>query len=171
MAELYTPLIFRWCLRAGLQANAAEDIVQEVFRVVAARIDGFTRQRPDGTFRGWLWQITRNKLGDYFRHLRNHPSGLGGSDALERWHQLATPEEPSSAADADDGLSDLCRRGLELVRAEFRPSTWDAFWRVLVDGQSPEDVAESLGLSVNAVYLAKSRVLRRLRAVLGDQDE
>lgn len=171
MATLYTPLIFRWCLRAGIQTHPAEDVVQEVFRTVAARVGDFSREQPGSTFRGWLWTVTRYKLGDYFRQLKTHPQAAGGSDALERWHELEAAEDPSSADSADDDLGDLCRRALAMVRVEFRDTTWQAFWSVVVEGQEAADVASNLGLSVNAVYLAKSRILRRLRAVLGDQDE
>src|ERR1700683_3329399 len=67
LAELYAPLVFHWCRGQGLQANDAEDVVQEVFLVIHQRICDFRRVTPEASFRGWLWGITRNKLGDWFR--------------------------------------------------------------------------------------------------------
>ena len=75
--------------------------------------------------------------------------------------QFAPPPQPATPGS-------LHRRGLELIQGEFAERTWKAFWRVAVDGCTPADVADELGLSVNSVYLAKSRVLRRLREELGD---
>lgn len=168
MAELYTPLIYRWALRAGLQPADAADVVQEVFRVVAARVGGFSREGAGGTFRGWLWRITYHKVGDFFRRRKAGASAAGGSDALDELHQLAAPAD-SSSSEAAEGLGGLCRRGLAMVRGEFSETTWQAFWRVVVEDEPPETVSQSLAVSINVVYLAKSRVLRRLREVLGDE--
>lgn len=170
MANLYTPVVHGWVQTAGVGQTDAADIVQEVFAVVATRIDGFTQNRADSTFRGWLWRITRYKIGDYFRKVKKHPTATGGSSALEQWSQLEAANDDTSN-DANEGLGPLCQRGLAVIRPEIRETTWQAFWRVVVEDQPPRDVAESLGVSLNSVYLARSRVLRRLREVLGDQDE
>jgi RNA polymerase sigma-70 factor (ECF subfamily) len=169
MAMLYTPWIYSRARHSGLQRDDAADVVQEVFRAVLARVVDFSKEGPNSTFRGWLWRITYHKLGDFFRQQRSHPQGQGGSDALEKIHDV-TALSDSSSAEAIDDLNGLCHRGLSLVRVEFRETTWQAFWQVVVEDQAPEKVAESLGMTMNAVYLAKSRILRRLREVLGDQD-
>ncbi len=169
LVHLYGPVVYTWCKRRGLQPSDAEDVAQEVFRTVLLRVADFRRERQDSTFRGWLWTITRNKLGDYIRRCGAHPQPAGGSEARERLEQVADADlgdEP----DADDGGL-LYRRALDLIRAEFEQPTWESFWRVVGGGQRPADVAAALGLSLNAVYLAKSRVLRRLREELGEAND
>lgn len=160
LARLYAPLVYRWCRGRGLQGADAEDVVQEVFRAVHARIADFRRERPGDSFRGWLWGITWNKLGDHFRRAAR-PDARGGGEGLDR---LPADGPPPSAP----GGTGLYRRAVEHVRGEFGENTWQAFWRVAVEDQPPAAVAADLGLSVNAIYLAKSRVLRRLREELGD---
>jgi RNA polymerase sigma-70 factor, ECF subfamily len=165
LVRLYGPMVFGWCLRAGLQAADAADVGQEVFAAVARAIQGFRHDRKGDTFRGWLYVITRNKLRD--RSIPPGGAGAGGSDAQRRLAEICAEEAepampPSDAIEADEQKA-LYRRATEMVRSEFETRTWDAFWRVFVDGDSAADVASDLGVSVNSVYLAKSRVLRRLR--------
>ena len=164
--RLYGPLIYRWCRRGRLQPEDAADVTQEVFRTVAARIDDFRRDRPGDSFRGWLWTITRHKIGDHLRRLRREPDAAGGSDAQERWQQLPDPLPDDDDAAAD--FSDLVHRAMDLVRAEFGDRTWQAFWRATVEGRATKDVAAELGVTPDAVRMAKSRVLRRLREELPD---
>jgi RNA polymerase sigma-70 factor, ECF subfamily len=162
LAVLYTPLVYRWCRRRGLQQSDAEDVVQEVFCTVLTRVHDFRRRQPGDSFRGWLWTITYNKLGDHFR--RSAGRAAGGQEELE---QAAAPPD-SDSGESDAATAGLYRRAYDLIRGEFEERTWQAFWRVAVEDQRPADVAAALGLSVNSVYLAKSRVLRRLHEELGD---
>jgi RNA polymerase sigma-70 factor (ECF subfamily) len=163
LVSLYGPLIYSWCRRAGVQPADAADLGQEVFRAVARKVGDFRHAGPGGSFRGWLRTITTNKLRDHARRVANGPAGEGGSDAQHRLLQIPSsqPEEDECLAAYDDRL--VCRRAVELIRAEFEDTTFQAFWRVVVEDERPADVAAALGLSVNAVYLAKSRVLRRTR--------
>jgi RNA polymerase sigma-70 factor, ECF subfamily len=162
---LYGPMVYGWCIRAHLQPADAADVGQEVFASVARSIGGFRHDRPGDSFRGWLFTITRNKIRD--RPKRPGADGIGGSDAQQTLAQL-----PAESLDEADSISDsgpvsekklLCRRAMELLQVEFEPRTWEAFWRSFVEMQAPADIASDLGMSVNAVYLAKSRILRRLR--------
>jgi RNA polymerase sigma-70 factor (ECF subfamily) len=165
LVSVYGPTVYGWCRRAGLQPADAADVGQEVFAAVARAIDGFRHNRAGDTFRGWLYVITRNKLRD--RAAPPGAVGAGGSDAQRRLANFATsqPEEIGSSADAEEvnEREALCRRAVESVRGEFEPRTWQAFWRTFVDGQAAADVAADLGVTANVVYLARSRVLRRLR--------
>lgn len=168
LVDLYGPLVCAWCRQARLPAEDVADVVQEVFRAVAQSLSTFHKSRPGDTFRGWLRVITRNKVRDHFRKERGQPRAAGGSSAQRHLTELpdllSDGDEPCSPG-ADGGL---LHRALELVRAEFEVLTWQAFWRTAVDGQAPVDVAAALGLTVNAVYKARSRVLRRLREELGE---
>ena len=165
LAHLYGPLVYGWCRRAGLQARDAEDVLQEVFLTVAVRIADFRHDRPGDTFRGWLRTITHHKLGDWLRRQANREQAVGGSEALRRLLEAPAVE----ALETEPGEAGvLYHRALESIRAEFEERSWQAFWRVVVEEHNPADVAADLGLTRNAVYIARSRILRRLREVLGD---
>ncbi|OWK40869.1 transcriptional control [Fimbriiglobus ruber] len=166
LVHLYGPLVDRWCGHRGVRGQDADDVRQEVFQAVATGLDGFRRDRPGDTFRGWLRGITRFKLLDHFRRRQAHPEAQGGTDAhLRLQQQVADEDLPDDTA---DDLGGLYRRALELVRGEFEPQTWDAFWRTAVEGQSPTDIATQLGVTPAAIRKAKSRVLLRLRQEIGD---
>lgn len=165
MAILYAPLVHRWVLCHRLHHEDAADIVQEVFTVVLQKLPDFRRDRPGDTFRGWLWEITQNVTRAHLRRRAKAPVAAGGSEAFRHLQQVPSEESDSSA---DDGYGMLCRRALPLIQVEFESTTWQAFWRVAVEGQRPAEVAIQLGISPNAVYVAKFRVLRRLREVLGE---
>jgi RNA polymerase sigma-70 factor (ECF subfamily) len=167
--DLYDPVVRQWCARSGLAAHDAADVAQEVFRSVAASLGKFRRDRPRDTFRGWLWTITRNKIRDHWRARKEIPDAFGGTDAQRRLADL--PEELSGewSTAAGVGTGDgLFRRALEQIRAGFEERTWQAFWRTAVEDQTAAEVAAALGMSPGAVYVAKSRVLARLREELGD---
>ncbi len=168
LVDLYGPLVYRWCRRSQLQPNDASDVVQEVFTAVAQHISGFERQTGQGGFRAWLATITRNKIHDFYRRQRGRAVAHGGTDAYEQMAQVPAPEAISEATRGPDDEQLLSHRALELVRAEFENRTWEAFRRAVLEGQQPSHIAEDLGISINAVYKSKSRVLRRLRQELGE---
>ena len=165
LAALCGPLVEHWCRRGGARPEDAADVTQEVLLAVSQGLERFERRGP-GSFRGWLRGITRHKLLDYYRRSERQAAAAGGSTALERLQEVPDPE-PGSDEDADE-MSGLYRRALDLIRGEFEERTWQAFWGVVVEGKSPADVAESLGVRVNVVYIARSRILRRLREELGE---
>jgi RNA polymerase sigma-70 factor, ECF subfamily len=167
-AHLFGPVVADWCRRAGLHEQDAADVQQEVFAAVARGVAQFHRDRPGDSFRGWLWGITQNKLRDYWRRRADQPRAAGGSDAQERLAQIAFDESGKSSASAGRQRHGQFRRALECLRAEFEDRTWQAFWRVTVDGEAVADVAAQLKMTASAVYVAKSRVLRRLRDEFGD---
>jgi RNA polymerase sigma-70 factor (ECF subfamily) len=182
LTYLYLPVVLEWARRAGLRPEDAEDVGQEVFRTVALKLADFRRDRPGDTFRGWLWTIAQSKLRDHWRRrkARGNVAAAGGTDAQIQLAQFPFEEEPADSADpaaaaaaargtpgAEESRG-LYRRGLELIRAEFAERTWQAFWKVTVDERPVADVAAELGMSPGAVYVAKSRVLRRLRDELAD---
>ena len=75
-------------------------------------------------------------------------------------------EAPLSSSISDASSADLVRRGLDLIRAEFEPHTWQAFWQLAVEDRSVDEIARELGMQKPAVRQAKYRVLRRLRQEL-----
>ncbi len=161
--DLYGPLIRRVARRGGLQDADAADLEQEVFRAVAGAIGRYDPDRARGSFRGWLLRIARNLLLNLLAAQRRRPMAGGGTDAAAL---LAAQPDPS-AEDSAFFETEYRRRTFEWaatqVREEFRTPTWQAFWRTAVDGEEAAAVAADLGLSVGAVYVARSRVLARLR--------
>jgi RNA polymerase sigma-70 factor (ECF subfamily) len=168
LVTLYGPLVVAWCRQHGLQAADVEDVVQEVFQVVLRRVGDFRKERAADTFRGWLWTITRHKLGDHWRRKAAHPQAAGGSEVRQQLEQIPETESPASCEASSELTAGLYQRALDMVRSQFEETTWRAFLMVVCDNRRPADVAEDLRLSLNAVYLAKSRVLCALRETLGD---
>jgi RNA polymerase sigma-70 factor (ECF subfamily) len=169
LVALYAPLVLHWCRRQGLQDHDAADVFQEVFQAVVSHVAGFRRDRPGGTFRGWLRTITQNKLRDHFRRRGGEAQGVGGSSARDRLAQLPGPEPAEESCAPDEVVEGaLFARALALIRAEFEERTWAAFWGTAVEGRAAKDVAADLAMTRGAVRVAKSRVLHRLRAELGD---
>ena len=155
--ELYAPLIYHWTLRAGLSGDDAADCVQDVLTLLVDKLPTFTYDSKK-SFRAWLRTVTVNKCRDAFRHKATAANAT-------------VPLQPQDALSVDDVelftdqeyVSSLVHRSLELMQTEFETNTWKACWAQVVSGESPAAVAERLGMTENAVYLAKSRVLRRLR--------
>jgi RNA polymerase sigma-70 factor (ECF subfamily) len=168
LVALYAPLVLSWCRVWGLRDDDAADVIQEVFQAIATHLGGFRRQRAGDTFRGWLRTITRNKVNDHFRRTKREPAGVGGSEARALLLQVAGAEPTDGSTPADAAEGELLRRALEMIRGEFEPRTWEAFWQTAVEGRATADVAADLGMSPGAVRVAKSRVLHRLRADLGE---
>jgi RNA polymerase sigma-70 factor (ECF subfamily) len=154
--QLYSPLLCQWARRLGLQGQDAADLVQDVFTVLVEKLPAF-RYDPGKRFRGWLWTVTLNKR----RERRRQPAPVPQA-APEVLDELTGPDT-GQAIDEEEYRQYLTRRALELMRSEFHPATWKAFWECVVNERSAAEVARELGLSENAVYLAKGRVLRRLR--------
>jgi RNA polymerase sigma-70 factor (ECF subfamily) len=155
--DVYGPVVYRWARRTGLQPQDAADVVQNVFCSVTTAIGDFRHGAAKASFRGWLHTITRRKIVDLTRINGRIPKTAG--DMLIHSRPDLEDAFEESATDA----SFVTRRVLELIQIEFEETTWRAFWRTAVDGASGADVARDLGLSVGAVYKAKSRVLRRVR--------
>jgi RNA polymerase sigma-70 factor (ECF subfamily) len=163
LVRLYSPVVFHWCKRAGLQPADAEEVGQEVFLAVARAVVTFRRDREGDTFRGWLRTITENKIRDHAPPLGG--KGGGGSGAHERLLHLPAPEPPASDDVAETSI--LYLRALELIEASFEANTRRAFW-LAIAGWKAQDIAAELGTSTAAVYIAKSRVLGRLRSEFHD---
>ncbi|MDA0917933.1 MAG: sigma-70 family RNA polymerase sigma factor [Planctomycetota bacterium] len=167
--RLYGPLVFHWCQQQRLSDHDAADVMQDVFVSVARAVSSY-EDRPGCTFRGWLWTATRNQIVTFLRKQTRQGTADGGT---KNWHRLLNIAE-SLSDDPDQFTSQfeidaLYRRGLELVRQEFRPRTWEIFWRNVVEDQPTDAVAKEFGISANSVRQTRSRILRRIRQELGDQ--
>jgi RNA polymerase sigma-70 factor (ECF subfamily) len=157
--DIYAPLVYRYVQRHGLQDADAADLTQEVLRAVARAVPRLEYDPNRGSFRGWLFTIVRNELRDWLSSQRRHVHASGDTDAQRRLEQEAAPGVDWE----QDYERQLFAVAVEQVRGDFQDSTWQAFWLTAVHGQSGKDVARVLGMSTAAVYLAKRRVITRLK--------
>jgi RNA polymerase sigma-70 factor (ECF subfamily) len=161
LIDLYTPLIRDWLRRYSLQVSDADDLTQEVLAVLVRELPNFHHDLRPGAFRRWLRSVTVNRLRAFWRARRVVPAG---DDAFENMlEQLEDPESSLSRVWDREHDRHVSRRLLELIEPEFEPATWRAFGGLVLEGKSTAEVASELGLTANAVRIAKSRVLSRFR--------
>jgi RNA polymerase sigma-70 factor (ECF subfamily) len=160
--DLYQPLIRRWLLRDPSLREEAGDIVQEVMSVLVRESPDFRRRR-NGSFRRWLRTITAHRLAALYRSRKNRPEALGCPVEESPLTQLADPNSELSRQWDREHDRYILTRLMELIAPMFEPTTLGAFRRIALDGIAPAQAAAELGLSLNAVLIAKSRVLRTLR--------
>jgi RNA polymerase sigma factor (sigma-70 family) len=165
---LYAPVIYGFARQRGLQDADAADLMQEVLRAVAGSAGRLNYDASRGTFRGWLYTVTRNKLYNFLDGRKRQVHGSGAADAQAQLEQQAAQPEDTDAQWDREYERRLSAWAMEQVREEFQPATWQAFWKTAVDGRPAAEVGRDLGLSVGAVYVAKSRVLARLREQVRD---
>ncbi|HXG13075.1 MAG TPA: sigma-70 family RNA polymerase sigma factor [Gemmataceae bacterium] len=161
--DVYAPLIYGYGRRHGLQDADAADLTQEVLRKVAGAIGRLDYDAQRGSFRGWLFTVVRNQLRDFLTDRRQASRGSGDTAAQE-----FLEEQPAPPQDPEADWEQECERRLfawaaEQVRSEVQEATWQAFWMTAVEGKSGKETATALGMTAAAVYLAKSRVMARLK--------
>jgi len=171
LVDVYLPLVFHWCKKQNLQEADILDVGQDVLLRVSKNLKSFRRDRRQDTFRGWLWQITRNAILDHYRRQRKLPVGQGGSTAQQVFASIPNQGLEDRDSSQADETQILCSRIIDLVRGGFSEKNWLAFQMVMLENQTPAEAAEVLGISRNQVYLAKSRILRRLREELDTQPQ
>jgi RNA polymerase sigma-70 factor (ECF subfamily) len=159
--SIYEPLVYRLARRKGLQDADARDLCQEVFQAVAKAIDRWEPGR--GSFRGWLSRIARNLLVNFLTRRQHQFKGSGATSVLELLEAQPAADPSATALFEAEYERRLFRWAADEIRGEFTPATWRAFWQTAVEDRPPSEVAADLGLSVGAVYIARSRVLSRLR--------
>ena len=159
--RVYGPLVYHFARRRGLQDSDSADVTQEVLQAVMTGADRLEQVHRRGSLRSWLFTVAHHKVYDLQKR-RQRPGQGSGESAV----QAALREQP--AREEEDAWEREYRQQLfgwaaEEVRAHCSPAHWQAFWQTAVEGRSPASVAEALGLTVAAVYLAKSRVMARLK--------
>ena len=158
--ELYTPLLYYWACRMGLRGQDAADLVQDVFVTLVQKMPQFQYDAHKG-FRPWLRTVAENRWRDALRKraaLPRHAADAALANA-------AVPAEAAALWDVEYRQHVLAR-AVQLMRSDFAEKTWKACWALVIDGKSGADVGRELGMTVEAVYAAKSRVMRRLRQEL-----
>ena len=161
-ARLYGPVVYGFARKRGLQDADAADLMQDVMRSVSSAIARLDYDRNQGTFRGWLFTITRNKVFNFLSARKGKAQATGDS---------STNQALNSYPDANDGTDTweveyqrrLAALAMDRIKTEFQENTWRAFWLTAVEGVATADVVKRIGMTAGAIYVAKSRVLVRLK--------
>jgi RNA polymerase sigma factor (sigma-70 family) len=167
LTDLYRPLIIGWLNRQGVPAVDLEDLSQDVLLSVVKHLPAFEHSGNRGAFRSWLRTIVCSRTTDYWRSVGSSAPTSGGSGATAALQQIADPNSDLNRQWDEEHDRYVLGCLLDLVEEEFEPTTLRAFRRLALDGASGAAVAEELGLSVAAAYVAKSRVLHRIRLEAG----
>jgi RNA polymerase sigma-70 factor (ECF subfamily) len=160
--DLYGPIIYRYGRRRGLQDADAADLVQDVLRSIASAIGHLDYDPHQGTFRGWLFTVTRNKLINFLAARRIRPRGSGDT-TTNQLLEAAPAESDGEEAWELEYQRRLASLAMNRIKQEFHDNTWRAFWLTAVQGLSAAEATKQIGMSPGAVYVAKSRVLARLK--------
>jgi RNA polymerase sigma factor (sigma-70 family) len=161
--DVYAPLVYGFARKHRLQDADAADLTQDVLRAIAGAVGRLNYDPERGSFRAWLFTVVRNKLRNFLARKGRHCQGSGDSAAQDLLNAVpAAQDEDSSVWDLEYEKR-VFGWAVKQVRGGFEDSTWQAFWLTAVEGKEPKDAASALGITVGAVYIAKSRVLARLR--------
>jgi RNA polymerase sigma-70 factor (ECF subfamily) len=159
---LYAPLLHAYAMRHRLQDADAADVAQETLRHVVRAVPGFAYDPAKGSFRGWLLAIARNEIRKHANRSHSPGRGTGDSDVRAVLDGVAAPaDDPEFEAEY---RAALFRRAADRAKGAFREATWQMFWRTVVNNEDVAAVAAALGVSPGAVYVARSRVVARVRA-------
>lgn len=169
-AEIYAPVVYRSARRLGLQAADADDVVQEVLSAVARSIQEWIGRDDRGVFRAWLYRIARNTAIDFLTRRKHQPWAGGGNEAARHLHALEAKEEVSSQFGMEV-RREIFERASKMIRSNVSDTTWQAFHRTTVLGQPIEAVAAELDVSPGSIYIARSRVMKRLQIAVKSFEE
>jgi RNA polymerase sigma-70 factor (ECF subfamily) len=161
--EIYEPLVYGLARRKGFQHADALELTQEVFLAVASAIEDWDPDPARGKFRTWLFRIARNLMINLLAHQRRHPRASGDTDVKRLLEQQPAPVGQDTALFDREYKRRTFRWAAEQICGEFRDTTWRAFWMTSVEGKPVKQAAGELGLTAGAVYIARSRVMARLR--------
>lgn len=163
--RLYSPQVFNYLRRCGLQEADAADVMQDVLRTVLRSVGGFVHDAARGSFRGWLIKVVKSRMWDHVSRQARDVAGSGDTSVRRAIEQI--PDEDVSQQELSEWDQDWQRRvfdwAAEQVRDEFQEHTWQAFWMTRVENRDVADVAEELGMKVATVYVARGRVMARIQ--------
>jgi RNA polymerase sigma-70 factor, ECF subfamily len=162
---VYAPLIEKWLVWRGVLEQDAADIRQEVMRIAVCELPRFEHSGRAGALRCWLRQTVGNQLRAFWRRKARQPEAVGGSVHQAIAEQLQDPASQLSRAWDEEYRRTVCRHLLAMVSNEFEGKTMEAFRQVALEEKRPVEVASDLGMTPNAVRIAQSRILRRLREI------
>ncbi len=166
--SIYTPQIYLWAMRFGLQETDAEDATQIVLIKLVQSLRKFRYDRSKGAFRGWLKTVSQNAVRDLFRNLNRVEHGLGGPSCFDQLQNLEArePRHELERILEHEARKNILAEAEETVRARVKPANWEAWKLTTRNGLSAADAATELGLKVSDVYVARTRITKMLRAAV-----
>lgn len=167
-ATIYRPVIVRLALRRQLQPADAEDVAQQVLLAVSRNIDKWKVDPARARFRTWLQMVIRNAIINAFSR-KPWDQACGGTTAVRNLSHLADGEE-MNWFDAE-WRQETFRWAAAQIRTEFEPGTWIAFWETAIEGVSAKEAAEKTGKTIGAVYIARTRVMQRIKQKIAELDQ
>jgi RNA polymerase sigma factor (sigma-70 family) len=171
--SIYEPLVLRMLRQRGLQEADARDVSQQVILAVTQAVDEWQQDGGEASFRRWLFTIARNLALKFIQRGQTNKvgrRGVGGSDMMILLKSLPEPEHRTVVAFDDEYRNEIFDLAAERAQSEFRESTWQAFWRTCVLGEPIAEVAASLKVTTGNVYVARSRVIARLRRIVEEYE-
>lgn len=169
-AAVYAPLVYRLARRHGLQPADADDLVQEVFTAVARSVQKWLGNDHRGPFRAWLLRIAKNVAVNFLTRPKYRTLSTGNGDEQLHLASAAAPCEAASEFDLEY-RREIFRWAASQVRAVVTAKTWQAFWLTAIEGETNESASRELKMSIGSVYIAKSRVMARLRDLVRQFEE
>lgn len=168
--ELYEPFLRGFFRNRGLQDADAGDLTQQVLMSVARRVGDWKPDGREASFRRWLVTIARHAVIKFLLRGDRAPQVIGGTDFLDWLNQAPPPSSDDEHRAADEYRQEVFQWALRQIHGEFQPSTWEAFWQTSIENEPIERYARSSGMSPGAIYMARSRVMARLRTKVGEFD-
>ena len=154
--RLYGPAIRSWLVHWGLQEADVQDVTQNVLLRLTAKLPQF-KYDPARSFRGWLKTLTHHAWHDFVTEAGYRNRSSGDTSVLDQLQSVAAREDLTARVEAEFD-KELLEVALARARQRVAGTTWEAFKLSALDGVVPQDVANTLGVRVSQVYLAKHRV-------------
>ncbi len=168
--SLYEPVVYRLLRQRGLQDNDARDLMQELFLAISRNIDRWKPAHGKGSFRAWLRRVVRNLVINWLKSPQRTVL-TGGGELHALLDRLPAAGEQDTIEFDRELQRALFQRAVRRVQTQVQPATWQAFWETSLMGRSTDEVAGKLGMSVGAVWVAKCRVVARLKAAVGEMEK
>src|SRR5262245_53427189 len=159
---MYRPVVYRMARRRGMQEADAQDLTQRVFLAISQAIEGWEPDPNRPPFRAWLVTVTRNAITKALS--RSRPDvGAGSSSVMDLLDAVPADDPQTTTEFASESRREAFRWASEQIQPEFSEGTWLLFWETAVQGRSVAEVASATGRSAGAIYMARFRVLQRLK--------